>query len=221
MSVRSYARKHQVANAAVTRGEHEQEARGTARPWLQSVPGRTTSRAARTPQSIGLPCATTRIQCGICARAISVVETNSSGSPMKFASAIIVASRRVRSAIPCESPAKALFTRIAARMTITQPATPACTRTPSATATTRMITAWIAAVSAERTICERMIARAGSPGVARKRSTNLWSRSLIIPIPLQVAPKNEFMTTIAGARNVTYEVVPKPPRCVALWNSWP
>ncbi len=104
-------------------------------------------------------------------------------------------------------------------MTITQPAAPACTRTPSGTATTRMITAWIAAVSAERTICDRMIANRLA-GVARTRSMNLWSRSLIIPIPLQVAPKNEFMTTIAGARNVTYDVVPKPPRRVALWNSW-
>ena len=33
---------------------------------------------------------------------------------MKFASAIIVASRRVSSAMPCEIPANALFTRIAA-----------------------------------------------------------------------------------------------------------
>jgi hypothetical protein len=161
-----------------------------------------------------------RIQCGICARASSVVETNSSGSPMKFASAIIVASRRVSNAIPCEMPENALFTRIAARTTIAQPAAPVCTRTPSASATTRMITAWIAAVRAERTICERMIANRLA-GVASSRSTNLWSRSKIIPIPLQVAPKKEFMTTMAGARKVTYEVVPNPPRCVTFLKSWP
>ena len=49
---------------------------------------------------------------------------------------------------------------------------------------------------------------------------NLRSRSAIIPIPLQVAPKNEFMTTIAGARNVTYEVVPNPPSPAAFVKSW-
>ena len=115
--MRSYARKHHVANAAVIAERTSRNTRYS--PTVpQDVPGSTTSRAARTPQSIGFACAATRIQAGICARAISVVETNSSGSPMKFASAIIVASRRVRSAIPCESPEKALFTRIAARMTI-------------------------------------------------------------------------------------------------------
>ncbi len=74
-------------------------------------------------------------------------------------------------------------------------------RTPSATDTSRITTAWIAAVSAERTICDSTIEKREA-GVARKRSTTLWSRSLIIDIPLQVAPKNAFMTTIAGARNV-------------------
>ena len=86
-------------------------------------------------------------------------------------------------------------------MITSQPSTPVCTRTPSAKATTRMITAWIAAVSAERTICERTIAKRDA-GAARKRSTTLWSRSLIIDMPLHVAPKNAFITTIAGARNV-------------------
>ena len=95
---------------------------------------------------------------------------------MKFATAIIVASRRVRSAIACDTPANELLTRIAARMITTQPAAPVCTRTPSASETSRMITAWIAAVSAERTICESTIANREA-GVARKRSTILWSRS--------------------------------------------
>ena len=52
------------------------------------------------------------------------------------------------------------------------------------------------------------------------RST-LWSRSLIIDMPLHVAPKNAFITTIAGARNVMYDVVPKPPSRVTFLNSCP
>jgi hypothetical protein len=60
---------------------------------LHAVPGRTTSREARTPQSTGLKRAVSCIQCGICVRAIIVVERKSSGRPMKFATAIIVASR--------------------------------------------------------------------------------------------------------------------------------
>ena len=61
---------------------------------LQAVPGRTTSRAARTPQSTGLNLDAVCIQPGICLSAIIVDDRNSSGSPMKFATAIIVASRR-------------------------------------------------------------------------------------------------------------------------------
>ena len=120
---------------------------------------------------------------------------------MKFAIAIIVASRRVSRAIACEIPAKALLTRIAATITTIQPSAPLCTWTPSASATIRMISAWIAAVSAERTICESTI-ESREAGVARKRSTTFRSRSAIIDMPLQVAPKNAFITTIAGARNV-------------------
>ncbi len=74
--------------------------------------------------------------------------------------------------------------------------------------------------SAERTICESTSANRLA-GVARIRSTNLRSRSAIIDIPLQVAPKKAFMTTIAGARKVTYEVVPNPPRRVTFLNSCP
>ena len=73
-----------------------------------------------------------------------------------------------------------------------------------------MITPWIAAVRAERTICERT-SESRDAGVARKRSTNLRSMSKTIPIPLHEALKNAFMTTIAGARKVMYDVVPKPP----------
>ncbi len=64
-----------------------------------------------------------------------------------------------------------------------------------------MITAWIAAVIAERTICEMTIDERRT-GVVRKRSITSRSRSWIIAIPLHVAPKKAFMTTIAGARNV-------------------
>ncbi len=93
-------------------------------------------------------------------------------------------------------------------------------RTPSASETTRITTAWIAAVRAERTICEST-SENREAGVARNRSTTLCSRSAIIDMPLQVAPKNAFMTTIAGARNVMYDVVPKPPRRVTFLNSCP
>jgi hypothetical protein len=184
------------------------------------VPGSTTSRAARTPQSTGLYSATLCIQPGICAFAFIVVERKSSGRPMKFATAIIVASRRVSSAIAWEIPAKALFTRIAARMITPQPSIPVWMCTPSAYETTRMITAWIAAVIAERTICESTIERRDA-GVARNRSTTLWSRSAIIDMPLHVAPKNAFITTIAGARNVMYELVPKPGSLVKFLKSCP
>jgi hypothetical protein len=44
---------------------------------------------------------------------------------------------------------------------------------------------------------------------------------LIIDMPLQVAPKKAFMTTIAGARNVMYDPVPNPPRRVTFRNSCP
>ena len=85
-----------------------------------------------------------------------------------------------------------------------------------------MITPWMTAISAERTICETT-REIRLTGVARKRGSTSRSRSLIIAIPLQVAPKKEFMITIAGARNVMYEVVPKPPpgSCVTRLKSWP
>ncbi len=75
---------------------------------------------------------------------------------------------------------------------------------------------------ADRTTSDSTI-ESREAGVARKRSTTFRSRSPIIDMPLQVAPKNEFMTTIAGARNcVMYEVVvPNPPRRVTFLNSWP
>ena len=73
---------------------------------------------------------------------------------------------------------------------------------------------------ADRTICDSTI-ESRDAGVARKRSTTLWSRSAIIDMPLQVAPKKAFITTIAGARNVMYEVVPKPPSRVTFLNSCP
>ena len=77
----------------------------------------------------------------------------------------------------------------------------------------------IAAVRAERTICERTIDRRDA-GVARNRSTTLWSRSAIIDMPLHVAPKNAFITITPGARNSTYE--PAPPRSeLTFVNSWP
>ena len=76
---------------------------------------------------------------------------------MKFATAIIVASRRVSSAMACEIPANALLTRIAATMITIQPSAPVWMRTPSASATSRITTAWMAAVNAERTICDRTI----------------------------------------------------------------
>jgi len=85
-----------------------------------------------------------------------------------------------------------------------------------------MIRPWIIAISPARTTCEAMSAKRLT-GVARKRGITSRSRSLIIAMPLHVPPKNAFITTIAGARNVMYEVVPKPPpgRLVTLLNSWP
>ena len=139
---------------------------------------------------------------------------------MKFATAIIVESRRVRSAIACEIPAKALFTSIATARMTSQPSTPVRMCTPSAIETRRMISAWIADVKAERTTCDSTIESLDA-GVARNRSTTLRSRSAIIDMPLQVAPKKAFMTTIAGARNVMYDVVPKPPSRVTFLKSWP
>ncbi len=216
---RWYERNVHVAHDAVT-AESPSSRRRYPATELQAVPGRTTSRAARTPQSTGLNFATVCIQSGICLSAIIVDERKRSGRPMKFATAIIVASRRVSNAIACETPANALLTRTAARMIVSQPSAPVCTRTPRPYETSRITTAWIAAVSAERTICEST-SENREAGVARKRSITLWSRSAIIDMPLHVAPKNAFMTTIAGARNVMYDVVPKPPRRVTFLNSCP
>ena len=75
-------------------------------------------------------------------------------------------------------------------------------------------------MNAERTICDSTI-ESRDAGVARNRSTTLRSRSAIIDMPLHVAPKKAFMTTIAGARNVMYEVVPKPPSLVTFLKSCP
>src|SRR5207302_118340 len=59
-----YARNVQVANAAVATDSAKSSAR--CRPTeFQSVPGRTTSRAAITPQLTGLNFAASCIQCGI------------------------------------------------------------------------------------------------------------------------------------------------------------
>ena len=70
---------------------------------------------------------------------------------MKFASAIIVASLRVSSAMPCDSPANAALTRAAdARMT-NHPRRPLSILTPSASAITRMMSAWMTEISADRT----------------------------------------------------------------------
>ena len=42
-----------------------------------------------------------------------------------------------------------------------------------------------------------------------------------IDMPLHEALKNAFMTTIAGARKVMYDEVPKPPSRVTFLNSCP
>src|SRR6266480_1949181 len=76
---------------------------------------------------------------------MSVEERKKSGSPMKFAIAIIVASLRTSSAIPCDSPANAEFISAAASSTTITPRTAVCTRTPSAIETTRMIVVLLAA----------------------------------------------------------------------------
>ena len=107
----------------------------------QSVSGRTTARAALTPQLTGLKRAAIRIQCGICDRARNVDDRKSSGRLMKFATAIIVDSRRVTSAIACETPANALFTSIAIPRITSQPSTPVLMWTPRASETRRMIRA--------------------------------------------------------------------------------
>ena len=73
-----------------------------------------------------------------------------------------------------------------------------------------MISAWIVAISAARMTCEATSANRLT-GVARKRGITSRSRSEIIAMPLHVPPKNAFITTIAGARNVMYDVVPNPP----------
>ena len=83
-----------------------------------------------------------------------------------------------------------------------------------------MIVAWIAAVIAERTIWETT-SDDRRTGVVRNRSITSRSRSWIIAIPLHVAPKKAFITTIAGARKVMYEVVPNPPSCVTFLKSCP
>ena len=75
----------------------------------------------------------------------------------------------------------------------------------------------------DRGVIERFLATPASrlAGVARNRSITPRSRSVIMPIPLQLAPKNACITTIPGARKVMYECVPKPPSRGTCLNSCP
>jgi hypothetical protein len=163
--------------------------------------------------------ATDCIQPGITRCWIRIDERNINGSPTKLAAAIIVASRRTSSAIPCEMPANTIATSAPITSTTSQPAAPPCTRTPSASPTSRMISACTIAVSPARTTCERTIDRRLA-GVARNRDTTLRSRSVIIDMPAQVPPKNAFMTTIPGNRNSMY-VLALPRRAGTRENSCP
>ena len=70
------------------------------------------------------------------------------------------------------------------------------------------------AVSAERTICETT-SETRLTGVARKRAITSRSRSLTIAIPLQVAPKKAFMTTIARREELDVGRRAEPPPQVA------
>ena len=83
------------------------------------------------------------------AAAIRIAERNISGSPMKFASAIIVASLRTSSAIPFEKPANDHGERARRRAsTTTQPSSAAVDRARRARGRRARITsAWIIAVS--------------------------------------------------------------------------
>ena len=66
----------------------------------------------------------------------------------------------------------------------------------------RMMIVWITATMPVWSTCEtiRALRRVG---VARKRWITPRSRSSIIDMPDQVAPKNAVMTTIPGVRNWT------------------
>src|SRR5579885_3386124 len=101
---RWYARKHHVANKAVAAATATSKARYT-KVGPQWPPTRTAFRIARAPQLTGLNFAIARIQPGISATVTRIDERNISGMPTKFAAAIIDASRRISSAIPCEKPA--------------------------------------------------------------------------------------------------------------------
>jgi hypothetical protein len=133
------------------------------------------------------------------ARAMRMVERNMSGSPMKFATAIIVASFRVSSATPCEMPAKPAATSIATARMTTQPAKPLATRAPIAYPTTSRISPWIAACTAARISCENT-SELRRAGVARKRSITPRSMSVTIDMPAHVPAKNAFMTTTPGRK---------------------
>ena len=160
----------------------------------------TAFRAASTPQLTGLKREMALIQPGISAVASRIDERNINGRPTKFAVAIIDASRRSSSATPFEKPENTIASSADAAQTTSQPSRPPCTRTPSASPTSRRISAWRTAVMPARATCERTIARRDA-GAARKRSTTWRSRSLIIAIPDHVPPKNAFMHTIPGVRN--------------------
>ncbi len=117
---------------------------------------------------------------------------------MKLATAIMVASCRVSSAMPFEMPEKAAATRPAASRITTQPSTPPFVA-PSARPTSRMISACNIAVTADcRT--RAAISAERRTGVARKRSTTPRSRSSIVPMPAQVPEKNAVITAIPGVR---------------------
>jgi hypothetical protein len=69
------------------------------------------------------------IQCGITRWVIRIDERNMRGSPTKFEAAIIVASRRASSAMPCETPETTIDTSAATTNRTTTPATRPCTPT--------------------------------------------------------------------------------------------
>ncbi len=78
-------------------------------------------RAAWTPQFTGLNRESCAIQFGICRCGIRIAERNINGRPTKFAAAIIDASLRTVSAIPCDRPAKVIARSAAAASTTSQP----------------------------------------------------------------------------------------------------
>src|SRR5260370_17413315 len=102
--------KHHVAKGDVTAAAASSARRYT--PVAPECPPlvSTALRAACTPQFTGLNLEATSIQRGIADDGMRIDEMNMSGSPMKFAAAIIDACVRTSSAIPCESPANPIPT---------------------------------------------------------------------------------------------------------------